>query len=312
MSSEGKLTVLVASATANTGSKAVMALSKKGNISVRAMARNVEKAKKMLGNLPNVTIVKGDFGDEKSMDAALEGVSRAMLVCGPGKHEQYDYECDFLLACKRANVEGIVRISTYSCLIHRGTRNVYARAHSSIEGNIEVHGHPVVDLNPNWFMDNILSSAGEMKAAGTMSWPVKGDAKNPFIDTRDVGNAAAEILASDSETLKKFIAAKKIELHGPEMTSFQDQIAKLSKAVGYEIKIKEVPGAAWVGALMGFGMSKLFANSLLETVNMCEKKKKTYRPVVAKTSELMLSIYKPQYTINDWVKLPHVQGAMKK
>eukprot|EP00465_Bigelowiella_longifila_P002138 CAMPEP_0185264952 /NCGR_PEP_ID=MMETSP1359-20130426/25548_1 /TAXON_ID=552665 /ORGANISM="Bigelowiella longifila, Strain CCMP242" /LENGTH=32 /DNA_ID= /DNA_START= /DNA_END= /DNA_ORIENTATION= len=32
------------------------------------MARNVEKAKKMLGDLPNVTIVKGDFGDEKSLD----------------------------------------------------------------------------------------------------------------------------------------------------------------------------------------------------------------------------------------------------
>jgi len=276
------------------------------------MARNVDKAKKTLGDLPNVTIVKGDFEDEKSIDAILKGVNRALLVSSAGKHEQYDLECDFLLACKKANVEAIVRVSTYSPLIHRGTRNVYARAHSSIEGNIELHGHPVVDLNPNWFMDNILLWAGEMKAAGTMSWPVKGDAKSAFIDTRDVGNAAAEILASDSETLKKFLAAGKIELHGPKMTSFQDQIAKLSEAVGYNIKINEVEGAAWVSGLTGLGIPKLFANSFLETVEICDAKREPYRHSAQETSKLMLSVYEPQYTIDDWVKLPYVQGALKK
>jgi len=66
---------------------------------VLAVARNVEKAKKMLGDLPIVTIVKGDFEDEKSLDAALAGVNRAMLVSGVGKHEQHDVECDFLLKC---------------------------------------------------------------------------------------------------------------------------------------------------------------------------------------------------------------------
>merc|ERR1711871_1759430 len=121
-----------------------------------------------------------------------------------------------------------------------------------------------------------------------------------FIDTRDVGAAAAAILTSNSETFKKFIAAGKIEIHGPESTSFQEQIAKLSKAVGYDIKINTVPGSAWVGALMGFGMSKLFANSFLDTVEICDSKRTPYQPMVQKTSELLLSIYKPKYTVDDW------------
>eukprot|EP00466_Bigelowiella_natans_P010169 jgi/Bigna1/82377/fgenesh1_pg.91_\ len=113
MSSEGKLTVLVASATANAGSKAVIALSKK------AVARNVEKAKKMLGDLPIVTIVKGDFEDEKSLDAALAGVNRAMLVSGVGKHEQHDVECDFLLKCNPKLAFTQHRYSTHHlCYVH--------------------------------------------------------------------------------------------------------------------------------------------------------------------------------------------------
>ena len=107
-------------------------------------------------------------------------------------------------------------------------------------------------------------------------------------------------------------AAGKLEIHGPEMTSFQEQVAKLSKAVGYDIKINKVPGSGWVGALVGFGMTKLFAESFLDTVEIVDLKKEPKRPVQTKTSELLLSIYKPQYTVDDWCKLPHVQGALKK
>jgi len=171
---------------------------------------------------------------------------------------------------------------------------------------------PVVDLNPNWFMDNILLSAGEMKAAGQMSWPVSGDGKAAFVDTRDVGNAAAAILSADSTVFAKFIAARKIEVHGPGLTSFQEQIATLAKTVGYDIKINKVPGSAWVGALMGFGMTKLMAESLLDTTLICVSKKKPYQPVTQKTSELLKSIYTPKYTIDDWVKQAHVQAALKK
>ena len=276
------------------------------------MIRNVEKAKNMLGGLPNVTIVKADFTDAKSLEAALNGVDRAMLVSGAGKHEQYDAECDFLAAAKKTNVAGVVRVSTGSCLIHPGTRGVYARAHAGIEAHIKLNKLPVVDLNPNYFMDTILGWAEEMKAAGRISWPVSGDGMAAFVDPRDIGNAAAAILTSDSKTFEKFIAARKIEIHGPKFTSYQEHIAKLAKAVGYEIKINTVSGSAWVDAMVGIGVSKLLAESYLDTIEIVDGKKKPYRAWTQRTSELLLSIYKPRYTVDDWVKLSYVKKALKK
>mmetsp|Transcript_4362 Transcript_4362/g.6537 ORF Transcript_4362/g.6537 Transcript_4362/m.6537 type:complete len:311 (-) Transcript_4362:145-1077(-) len=309
--SEKKLTVLVASSTANTGSKAVMALAAKGAVNVVAMARNLDKASKMFGGL-KVKVVKGDFADEKSVAEAMKGVDRAVLVSGAGKHEQFDWEADFLDAAKAAKLEGVVRISTCSGLISPGTRTVYARAHASLESYITFNKLPVVDLNPNWFMDNILGSAGEMKAAGQVSWPSPGEGKAAFIDTRDIGNAAAAIVSSDSKTFAKFLEARNIEIHGPEFTSITGQLEVISKAAGYPIKLNEVPPAGLAKALMGFGLSKLFANSFVSTMLMADGVKKPMKPLVQKTSELLLSIYKPQYTISDWVKQPHVMAAIKK
>ncbi len=77
--------------------------------------------------------MRGDFDDIASLDAALAGVQRAMLVCGAGQHEQYDREVAFLAAAARAQVEAVVRVSTASCLISTGSTGVYARAHGCLE-----------------------------------------------------------------------------------------------------------------------------------------------------------------------------------
>ena len=86
-------TILVASATANTGSKVVELLSAAGSVAIRALVRNPSAASaQSLSSLPNVTIVKGDFDDPASIKAALQGVSRAFLVSSPGEDIQYDRE----------------------------------------------------------------------------------------------------------------------------------------------------------------------------------------------------------------------------
>eukprot|EP00955_Chlamydomonas_euryale_P101742 365369-Chlamydomonas_euryale.AAC.1 len=64
---------------------------------VRALTRNLEsEAAKKLAGLPNVTLVKGDFGDVASLKSALSGVDRAYLVAQPGDETQFDNEAAFL------------------------------------------------------------------------------------------------------------------------------------------------------------------------------------------------------------------------
>jgi uncharacterized protein YbjT (DUF2867 family) len=305
--------VLVASASSNTATHAIHELSSSGKVDIRCMVRNLDKATE-IAKLPHCTVIKGDFNDEESLAAALKGVDRAMLVSSAGTHEQFDMEVAFISAATAAGVKAIVRISTMSALIHPGTTNVYGRAHSSTEQYIDYHKSPVIDLCPNWFFDNFLSSAAEAKGAGTMSYPVAGTGHTAMIDTRDVGSAAATILLLDESHIKLFLKARKIELHGPEMHTFQDVAATLSKTAGHEIKIHEVPAMAWRDTLVGYGMSKIFANSFVHTVYAAaDDDYKTMSPRVNTSSPLLASInWHAKHTLDDWASQTYVVNAFKK
>lgn len=108
----------------------------------------------------------------------------------------------------------------------------------------------MVTLRPNWFFDNLLFGAQEIKAAGQITYPVSG--KGPgsaFIDPRDVASAAATILMLPDEQLAKFVAAKSVEVHGPAIMNHAGNVKILSEAVGYPIKINPVPLGPWVAAM---------------------------------------------------------------
>lgn len=76
--------ILVAFATANTGSKVVEQLSAAGHV-VRALVRNPDKPEaKALAALPHVEVVKGDIDSGEGIKEALTGVKRAFLTTGAG------------------------------------------------------------------------------------------------------------------------------------------------------------------------------------------------------------------------------------
>lgn len=309
-----KTPILIASGTANTARSTVEDLSAAGTFDIRVMTRSPGSDKaKTLGSLPNVTIVKGDLNDGKSVDAALVGVTRAMLVSGAGEHEQFDREADFLTAAKAAGLEAVVRISTCTALIHPGSRGVYARAHASLEAFIEYHDLPVVDLNPNWYLDNWLGSAGEAKASGQLTLPTTGEAKWAMIDVRDVGHAASAILSTSNDQLQMFLKARNIQVHGPELVSFQDKAAAIGKAVGYDIKVNTIPREVFVGVLQGFGMSKLFAESFADTIRLVGGEAKPMGASPQTSSKLLFGIgWKPRHSLADFAASDKVKAAFAK
>ena len=221
---------------------------------------------KKLALLPNVTIFAGDLGSPDDVAAALNGVSRAMLVTGAFTHDQFETESLFIEAAARANLEVTVRVSTHSGLIKAGTKGAYGRCHHGLEAFIDVGGYRVVDLNPDWFLSNWFGNAGEAKATGKISAPVQGNGpKLTMIDPRDVGLAAAAILQLPVAGLAPFLAARKIEVKGSSRVNFADVASALSKAVGYDIAVSHVPRAAWTKTLESYGVLRVFATSFCET-----------------------------------------------
>jgi uncharacterized protein YbjT (DUF2867 family) len=264
--------ILVASATATTGSATVAELSAKG-FKVRAMVRKVDDPRlEVLKELPGVELVEGDFDSAADVAAVLSGVSRCMLVSGAFAYEQFERETLFIEAAARAGIEVVVRISTASFLIKPGTKGSYGRTHHGIEAFAEVGGYPVVNLEPNWFFSNWIGNGREAKASGKISLPVAGNGPKDMamIDPRDIASAAAAILTLSSEDLAPFIKARKIEIHGPKLVNYQDVAEALSKAAGYTIEIKQVPRDAFCNVLIGYGVPRVFAYSFLETMEQAD------------------------------------------
>lgn len=310
--------ILVASATANTGGHAVRALSAAG-ARVRALVRKLDDPRAApLAALPGVTLVAGDFDDAASVRAALAGVSRAFLVSGAFAYEQFDREVGFIEAAVAAGVELVVRVGTCSSLIKPGTKGAYGRAHHGIKSFIEDMGFPVVSLNPNWYFSNALANAAEAKATGKITWPSSGTGprKYAFVDTSDVGAAAAALLALPSEKLAPFLAKRELEVHGPAGVNFADVAAALSKAAGYGIALNAVPAAAWVDAMVGYGLPRVFAQSFCDTILQADgvlpagypPKTIERAPDMLDSSPELLAIgWKPKVTLEAWAE--SVKGA---
>jgi uncharacterized protein YbjT (DUF2867 family) len=99
--------ILITGATGRVGGAALMQLCSRG-VPVRALIRNPEKATAVAG--PGIETVIGDLRHPGSLDAALEGVTAALLVSPLDPH-QVELQGNFIDAAKRAGQIHIVKIS---------------------------------------------------------------------------------------------------------------------------------------------------------------------------------------------------------
>lgn len=314
--------ILVASATATTATATITALVEMGAPSIRALVRKLDDPRSMaLAKLAGVTLVQGDFDDHESIAKAVTGVSRALLVSDAFSYAQFEREVFFVETAEKAGVDCVVRVSTASGLIKPGTKGAYGRAHHGIQAFCEAGNHKVVHLNPNWYMSNWLGSATEAKASGTITLPVTGDGpKVAMIDPRDIGTAAAIILTLPDAGLQPFLKKMYIEIHGPAKINFDDKAAALSKACGYPIKINTIPREPFLGALLGMGIPRVFANSYLETMEQIGGVTPPGYPAIKgggddfpqATSAELAAVWKPKYDVGAWAASPTVQAAFAK
>ena len=249
--------------------------------------------------------IQGDFTDADSIRAVIKDCHRAFLVSSAGEDSQFDVETSFLQIAKEANVEAVVRISTAAVLISLDSTGVYAKAHARIEKHIAEHKLPVIDLQPNWFMSNWLSSAGEIKATGKITFPVDSTSsafKFAMVDPRDVAGAAAALLTLPLDKLQPFLASGYVEVHGPEEISFNDQARAIGEVISKDVTINYIDPDAWQKVLESYGMTEYFARSFKETVLHVAGKIPPKRPLLSKSSPLLLEVWQPQYNVKAWAE----------
>lgn len=230
--------ILLTGVTGKTGGETAKQLLAKG-IKFRAIVRNADKAADLKAK--GVELVTGDIGDAAVVRQALAGITKALLIMPNGKNQQAN-ESQFTDLAKAAGVKHLIKMSSMEAVAHAETP--IPQAHWAVEEHIRASGLPWTMLKPNFFMQNLLASAGNIKANKKFSLPM-GDGTTGMADIRDIAAVAVEVLTGKGHEGQSY------EITGPEVLSFHDVAKRMSAVLGETIEYVPMPMDAFRTRMTG-------------------------------------------------------------
>ncbi len=234
--------ILVTGATGLSGSAVIRLCAKRG-IPVRALVRDPAKVP-ALGIPATVELAEGDMLKPATLDGALDGVERVLLISSPDPH-LVETQCTFIDAAKRAGVRHIVKLSGMGCW--SGSAFRFARMHAEVERHLEGSGVAWTHLRPSTFMQTHLRELiPTILSEGTVCLPM-GDARLAPVDVEDIAHVAVTLLESRGHEDKRY------EMTGPEALTTADIAERISAATGRPVRYVDPPPDAYRDALLTAG-----------------------------------------------------------
>jgi uncharacterized protein YbjT (DUF2867 family) len=162
-------------------------------------------------------------------------------------------------AVQKSGTKNVVALSSIGAELSSATGPVVG-LHNLEQKLNQIGSANVLYLRAAYFMENTLPQANVIRQMGSAVGPLHADLKIPMIATRDIGNAAADIL------LHPTIHGKQSrELLGQRDLSYTEVAAIIGKTIGKsDLKYVQVPDDQFRAALTQMGMSEQMANLLLE------------------------------------------------
>ncbi|MBO9533184.1 MAG: NAD(P)H-binding protein [Solirubrobacteraceae bacterium] len=183
-----------------------------------------------------------DLRDRTSLDAALSGVHRLLLVTPHGPDQDL-LELAAIHAAARAGVERIVKISGTPTSLGPNGPTSTAVAHWRSERLVEEAGFDFAFLRPSFFMQNLTERfAARAGLLGVLASPL-GRAPIAMVDARDVAACATHALLAEEAGRRPW------HLTGPEAVTIRDVARRLA------LRHVAVPGRVASRALARQGAS---------------------------------------------------------
>ncbi|MBI5642334.1 MAG: SDR family oxidoreductase [Deltaproteobacteria bacterium] len=249
--------ILVSGATGTVGAYVVSELAKKG-LKVRAGVHTPVKTTHI--KWPNVEFVQLDYGKEDTIKAAFKGVEKFYLLT-PFIPEQVEIAKLLVDSAKAAGVKYIVKQSGMGAEVEPGI--TVGRLHRQAEIYIEKSGIAYTFLRPNFFMQNFINFyRGTIRNESKIYLPL-GDGRVSYIDARDIGSVASEVLTRED------YKGKALTLTGPEALSAKDAAMLFSKSIGRVISYVDVPEDAARKSMTEHGMSEWAVKCMMELHSIC-------------------------------------------
>lgn len=212
-----------------------------------ALARNPQKAAEL-----GVAVRRFDYGQPDQMGAALEGVTRLLLISSSEIGMREVQHRNVIEAAKQASVGHIV----YTSLLHADRNPIsLAQEHRATEADLHASGLALTILRNGWYYENYTASIPAALANGAL---VGSAAQGQLsLATRaDYAAAAVAVLTGEGH------AGKTYELAGDVAITLADLAAELSRQTGNTLPYVNLPEAEFAHILKGAGLPDGFAEGL--------------------------------------------------
>lgn len=235
--------ILVTGATGKLGTKIVETLLKSVPADQLAVSvRNPEKAEGFRAR--GVEVSQGDFDHPETLDTALTGIDRLLIISADGDNEtRIRQHTNAVAAAERAGVKFIA----YTSLVNAKESKMFlSPPHKATEEAILRTGIPYSFLRNNWYLENEISSIQGVLAGAP--WVTSaGSGKVGWALQQEYAEAAAAVLAGDGHENTVY------ELSGKLMT--QEQFASaLGEVLGKDIPVQQVDDEAYADIMKGAGV----------------------------------------------------------
>lgn len=242
------MTFVIAGVTGNTGKVAAAALLARGQ-AVRVIVRDARKGEPWMQKGAEVAVA--DLGDAAAMTRALAGARGAYLlvppsVTAPSFRAYQDATVDALAAAIEAT--GVPHVALLSSVgaQHPGGNGPIAGLHRAEARLGAISGTRSSFIRAAYFMENLGGSLSMLPEGAIPSF-LPADFAFDMIATKDIGALAASLLLEGAP------ATQIIDLSAGK-SSMRDVASALSKIVGREISVRELPLAAVTPTFIGMGL----------------------------------------------------------
>lgn len=254
--------IVITGATGHTGRITAEILLSRGQ-KVRALARSAEKLAPLAAK--GAEAFPCDILDVAALTHAFKGTDAVYAMVPPDVTAEdvlayYDRISDSLVAAiKASGVKHVVTLSSIGAHLTSETGPVVG-LHRMEEKFNTIHGLNVVHLRPAYFMENMLPQVAIIQKFGNVVGIIKGSVPYSMIATKDIGEAAANLLE-----LHEFTGKTVRELLGQRDLSMNEAAKIIGAGIGKpDLSYMEAPVPMFVMGLRQMGLSANMAELLAE------------------------------------------------